>query len=168
MTRSVSLRACFVALVVALSACTAAGASPRGLPSPSPRSARAPGTVSVFPVPGTKVASPATTISFRGLDPPTVGTVTVTGSVSGAHTGSFVNHSDGAGASFVPAQPFTPGETVHVQTHLAIRGAKKGAFTFTVARPAHGFETAMPVTGTATQVQALDASANVLATSEPA
>jgi Arylsulfotransferase (ASST) len=141
MPRSSRLLVVFVALLVACGACTAAGASARGLPSPSPRSVRASGTVSVFPVPGTKVASPETTISFRGLDPGTIGDVVVTGSVSGAHDGKFLDHSDGTGASFVPAQPFTAGETVRVQTHLAIRDAKKGAFSFTIATPAHGFDT---------------------------
>src|SRR5947199_408716 len=90
------------ALAVVAAGCTAAGAGTRGLPTPRPADARASGTVSVFPLPGTPTASPSTTVSFRGVGPDALGRVQVFGSSSGTHTGHFVAHSDGAGASFVP------------------------------------------------------------------
>src|SRR5947209_20135860 len=81
---------------------------------PAPALAAAPGQVDAFPVPGARVASPATQITFRGVPASQLGTVTVQGSVSGAHTGTVEADSDGRGASFVPSSPFTPGETVTV------------------------------------------------------
>ena len=92
--------------------------------------------VSVFPSPGTAAASPRSEISIRGVDPSSIGTVTVVGSKSGRHAGRLVAHEDGHGASFVPARPFAPGERVRVTTQLKIRGVGGGAYRFTVARPA--------------------------------
>ena len=67
-----------------------------------------------------------TQVSFRGAPPAALGTVTVTGSVSGAHAGQLLAHSDGQGASFVPAKRFSPGETVTVASDAV-------DFAFTVA-----------------------------------
>ena len=78
---------------------------------------------------------PGTQISFRGGPPAELGTVSVTGSRSGRHTGTLQAHSDGQGASFVPAQAFTPGERVTVRTHLHIAGARQGDYGFTVGEP---------------------------------
>jgi arylsulfotransferase ASST len=128
--------ACCVALVA--SACAAADAGPRGLPTPRPAELRDSGTVSTFPMPDTPAASPATTLSFRGATPPQVQRVQVFGSLTGAHPGRVVAHSDGRGASFVPDEPFEAGEVVTVHSNLAVRGAQRGEFTFTIARPATG------------------------------
>ncbi|HWK26683.1 MAG TPA: arylsulfotransferase family protein [Solirubrobacter sp.] len=76
----------------------------------------APAAYAVFPVPGTLTASAKTQLSFRGGPPASIGTVTVTGSSSGAHTGTLKPHSDGLGASFVPDKPFTAGEKVTVRS----------------------------------------------------
>ena len=92
--------------------------------------------VSVFPISGSQVAPPHAQISFRGIAPGQIGTVTVTGSRSHAHAGTLKPHSDGRGASFVPARAFTPGETVTVTTGLNILGGRHGTFHFTVASPA--------------------------------
>jgi len=127
--------ALFAALTLVAAGCTAAGAGTRGLPTPRPADARASGTVSVFPLPGTPSASPSTTISFRGIAPAAVGRIEVFGNTSGAHRGHFVAHSDGAGTSFVPDDPFTAGEVVSVVTDLAVRGAQRGDFSFTIGRP---------------------------------
>jgi hypothetical protein len=109
------------ALVAALvSACTASAATP----------------VSVFPVPGASTASLGTQISFRGLPASQLGQITVSGSLSGAHTGRLLAHSDGQGASFLPAKPFKSGELVTVRTGLDLLGGANGAYQFTVARPA--------------------------------
>ncbi len=128
--------ACCVALMA--SACAAADAGPRGLPTPRPLELRDSGTVSVFPMPGTPTASPATTLSFRGATPSQLERLQVFGSRTGAHHGHVVAHSDGAGASFVPDEPFDAGEVVSVHSDLAVRGGQRGEFTFTIARPAQG------------------------------
>ncbi len=98
----------------------------------------APAQVDAFPIPGGRVASPASQITFRGVAPSQVGQITVQGSASGVHAGSIQGDSDGRGASFVPSTPFKPGETVTVTTSLNIANASSGRFTFTVATPAGG------------------------------
>jgi hypothetical protein len=95
--------------------------------------------VAVFPIPGSQVASPRAQIAFRGVPASQLGTVTVTGSRSGAHSGSIESDSDGQGASFLPDKPFDAGESVTVSTSLDILGASKGTFRFTVASPAPGY-----------------------------
>jgi Arylsulfotransferase (ASST) len=92
--------------------------------------------VSVFPIPGDRVASPQTQIAFRGVSPRDIGRVVVTGSRSGRHAGRFEADSDGRGASFLPAKPFAPGELVTVRTRMDVRGVTGGTFHFTVATPA--------------------------------
>lgn len=91
--------------------------------------------VSVFPSPGTKYNLPGTQITFRGVAPGSIGSVTVVGSKTGAHTGRIAADSDGHGGSFLPTTPFAPGETVTVTTHLDILGAKGGTFHFAICKP---------------------------------
>ena len=96
--------------------------------------------VSVFPIPGDRVATPQTQIVFRGIPASQLGTIQVTGSRSGSHTGAIQPDSDGNGGSFVPSAPFTPGESVTVQTSLNIRkAARPGTFHFTVATPSGSY-----------------------------
>ena len=92
------------------------------------------GPISAYPSPGTISAGPATQISLRGAPRSRVGTIRVTGSRSGRHTGRLRAHSDGKGASFVMGKRFRGGERVTVRTGLAVRGARNGDFTFRVAR----------------------------------
>ena len=94
-----------------------------------------PRPVSVFPIPGARVASPQTQITFRGMPVRDLGNVTVTGSRSGRHAGRIVSDSDGQGGSFLPSKPFVPGEVVTVRTRLQIQAARTGTFRFTVATP---------------------------------
>ena len=91
--------------------------------------------VYVFPIPGGRVASPQTQISFRGVP---VTPLSVVGSESRTHTGVVFRHSDGHGSSFIPKVPFTPGEvvTVTVPSTVRVLGVKNGVFHFTVATPA--------------------------------
>lgn len=96
-------------------------------------------TVSVFPVPGAHTAAPQTQITFRGVPVSQLGTITVTGSQTGVHSGAVQSDSDGRGGSFIPAQPFAAGETVTVSTGLNIDGSGSGTYSFTVAIPAGGF-----------------------------
>jgi hypothetical protein len=94
--------------------------------------------VSVFPIPGGAVASPHTQITFRGIPAASIGPVQVTGSRSGGHSGAIEADSDGNGGSFIPSQPFLPGEAVTVTTGLNVLGGENGTFHFTVASPAGG------------------------------
>jgi hypothetical protein len=95
--------------------------------------------VGAFPMPGTVSASPETQISLRGAAPAELGSISVSGSRSGAHTGTLRAHSDGKGASFVLDSPLRGGETVTVRTELNIPKAKDGDYTFqTVSRPSKG------------------------------
>lgn len=111
------------------------------VPVPTAGAAAAP-KVYVYPIPGARVASPETQIAFRGIAPSMFGAITVTGSMSGVHDGTVKADSDGRGGSFLPATPFTPGETVSVQTSLKIVGTKNGTFTFKVATPGGVFPSA--------------------------
>jgi hypothetical protein len=92
--------------------------------------------VSAYPIPGSRFATPQTQISFRGIAPSALGTISVTGSRSGVHAGRLRADSDGRGASFYPNAPFAPGEVVTVRTSLPIIGGQAGTFAFTVQRPA--------------------------------
>jgi hypothetical protein len=71
--------------------------------------------VSVFPSNGTKMASPKTQITIRGANPRELDDVEVAGSRSGHHDGKLRAHSDGRGASFVPAKPLADHERVTVR-----------------------------------------------------
>src|SRR5271154_64169 len=117
--------AAFAALLIGLSVAGCGGSVSAATP-----------TVTVFPMPGARVASPETQIAFRGLPIAQVGRVIVTGSRSGVHAGRFESDSDRDGGSFLPAKPFVPGEVVTVRTSLHIFGANTpGTFEFTVATP---------------------------------
>ncbi len=96
--------------------------------------ARAATPVSVFPAPGTPVASDETTFSFRGLRPGNLGRVRVVGSRSGPMDTTRLRHSDGRGVSLVPEGRFTPGENVRVYTDQRIRLARGGDFRVRIGR----------------------------------
>ena len=100
---------------------------------PAPKPPPGPPPVYVFPVPESHFAAPATQITFRGVFVGQLGTITVTGSLSGGHPGALEGDSDGNGASFVPTTPFSPGEVVTVSTGLNIEGSHTGAYQFQVA-----------------------------------
>ena len=107
------------------------------------RAAGAP--VNVFPIPGGRVASPATQITFRGVPVSQVGRIAVTGSESGAHSGRLLSDSDGHGGSFIPSHPFKAGETVTVHTAMNITGEHGGTYSFTIANPAGPIRAAPPM-----------------------
>jgi hypothetical protein len=109
-----------------------------GAPSCTPRtldaSAQLAGAVTVSPMPGAADASPGTQISFLGVPLAALSDVTVTGSVSGAHSGQLEAYSQGDGGSFVPAKPFVAGETVNVSAELTMSGTQQPLqFAFSVA-----------------------------------
>lgn len=94
-------------------------------------------TVTVFPSPGDRVATPQTQITIRGIPTSEFGTITVTGSRTGVHTGRVQADSDGDGdgGSFIPAKPFAAGETVTVTTGLDVADGTGGTWHFHVATP---------------------------------
>jgi arylsulfotransferase ASST len=124
---SLSLSLTVIAAVIGMGALEAAR-------TPTVSLAAAPG-VNVFPIPGGRVASPQTQITFRGVPAGSIASVTVTGSKSGAHSGKVLGDSDGNGGSFVPDHAFTAGETVTVATALNIVGGRNGRYSFRVAIP---------------------------------
>jgi hypothetical protein len=94
-----------------------------------------PPAVSVYPIPNTTSSLPQTQITFRGIPASQIGQVQVAGSSTGAHSGTIQGDSDGQGGSFIPSQPFAPGETVTVTTGLNVLGGSSGTFHFVVATP---------------------------------
>ncbi len=103
------------------------------------------GPVGVFPAAGTRSASPRTEISFRGVAPGALGTISVEGSRSGGRAGSVRPHPDGNGVSLVFATPFRSGERVTVRTELDVAGAQAGNFSFTtVGRAREGLGSGSP------------------------
>ena len=68
--------------------------------------AQAAPTVSVFPIPGGRVAAPSTQITFRGAPADQLGPITVSGSASGAHTGRIVGIGTATARASSPATPF--------------------------------------------------------------
>src|SRR5579862_5173535 len=92
-------------------------------------------TVSVFPIPGSRVASPDTQIAFRGASITTLGRIVVIGSRTGRHRGRVLPDSDGYGGSFLPYRPFAPGETVTVRLSRPVLPQNARVSRFTVATP---------------------------------
>jgi hypothetical protein len=83
------------------------------------------GAVTVSPLPGSRVASPQTQISFLGVPAADLSAVSVVGSQTGAHSGRLAGYSQGDGASFLPSRPFAEGERVTVAAKLRIAGSVK-------------------------------------------
>jgi hypothetical protein len=104
--------------------------APLCVPSQLNRSAVLPGTsLAVSPLPDSLDASARTQISLLGAPAWALSHISVRGSLSGTHRGSLRAYSQGDGASFLPAKPFIPGETVTVHGHVRV-GGKTGSFAF--------------------------------------
>lgn len=124
--RTASLVAVAAAAILSLPS-VAAATTARG-PADSPPA----GSVAVSPAPGTPDASPATQISILGPAAAAIGSVTVTGSVTGRHPGRLRAYRSAPGASFLPARPFAQGEQVRVT--IRMRGRAPIRERFAVAR----------------------------------
>jgi arylsulfotransferase ASST len=107
------------------------------IPAALNRSAVLPGTsLEVSPLPDSLDASPHTQISLLGVPAGQLSQVSVSGSVTGGHSGRLLAYSQGDGASFVPSHSFQPGETVTVRGKLQTgKGSEPFAFRFTVSMP---------------------------------
>ena len=114
------LRATVIAIVGSLLPAAAASASAQ---------------VSVYPIPGSQLATVHTEITFRGVSASKLGPISVHGSQSGSHAGRIAPDSDGDGASFVPTATFRPGETVTVKTFLRVLNGHGGSFRFNIEIP---------------------------------
>jgi hypothetical protein len=112
-----------------------APAAARCVPSTLNRSAVLPGTsLSVSPLPDSYDASARTQISLLGAPVHALSGVSVNGSRSGSHSGRLRGYSQGDGASFVPFEPFSAGETVSVRGKVTAGSrTQKFAFRFVVA-----------------------------------
>ncbi|HEY5144984.1 MAG TPA: arylsulfotransferase family protein [Solirubrobacteraceae bacterium] len=97
----------------------------------APAAAAQAAPLAISPAPGTPDASPKTQISILGVAPARIGSVSVTGATSGAHTGRLRPYSGGRGASFVPSTPLAAGEQVRVV--VQVRGMATRRFSFGVA-----------------------------------
>src|SRR5437763_811843 len=96
----------------------------------------------VFPIPGGRLAAPSTQITFRGVPANQLGSIQVSGSQSGNHTGHVAPDSDGNGGSFIPDSQFAAGETITVTApSLNIEGTGHSSYRFSVANPAPPFAT---------------------------
>ncbi|HWJ51666.1 MAG TPA: arylsulfotransferase family protein, partial [Solirubrobacteraceae bacterium] len=116
---------------------TASAISPSCLPATLEHSARLPGSrIDVSPAPDTGTANPNTQISFLGTSAANLREVSVVGSRSGAHSGHVRGYFQGDGASFIPTEPFDPGERVLVHAVVGSgSGGKPIAFGFRVDTP---------------------------------
>jgi len=93
-------------------------AAPLCVPATLDNSALLGGAVTVSPLPGSRDATPQSQISFLGVPPRALRSISVVGSRSGRHAGRLRPYSQGDGASFVPARPFAEGERVTVRALL--------------------------------------------------
>jgi Arylsulfotransferase (ASST) len=111
--------------------------APDCVPSALNRSAVLPGTsLAVSPLPDSLDASPDTQISLLGVSRSKLGPVSVSGSITGGHSGRLIAYSQGDGASFLPDHRFQPGETVTVRGSLLEgRRSQPFAYRFTVSDP---------------------------------
>jgi len=140
-----------LAMCVGLSSCGSTSSATTDPPEPTTADAAAAAAnpVAVSPEPGTPDASPSTQISFLGVGgntDPRVSAVHVIGSSSGAHAGVLRAYSTGTGESFLPAQPFVPGERVTVSATVEVGGARQAASTsFVIAHQAPVSQKEFPI-----------------------
>ena len=137
-----------LAMCVGLSSCGSSSSATTDPPEPTTADAAAAAAnpVAVSPEPGTPDASPSTQISFLGIAGTRVSAVHVVGSSSGAHAGVLRAYSTGTGESFLPAQPFVPGERVTVSATVEVGGARQAASTsFVIAHQAPVSQKEFPV-----------------------
>src|SRR5262249_60472117 len=94
------------------------------------RSALLRGTgLAVWPLPGSLDASSYAQISLLGGPARALSGVSVRGSKTGTHRGRLRGYSQRDGASFLPARPFRPGESVTVRGALKL-GSHRHHFAF--------------------------------------
>jgi hypothetical protein len=111
----------------------AAAQAPACLPASVQISAQLPGShLDISPAPDSVTADPRTQLSFLGAPAGEIRVLSVSGSSSGSHPGALHAYSQGDGASFVPASPFTAGERVSVRVSVS---GKTYSYRFHVDTP---------------------------------
>src|SRR6185437_648731 len=100
--------------------------------------ASASAAVTVSPLAGTPDAMPQTQISILGTPASNIESVTVTGSVSGVHSGALQAYSSAQGASFLPDSAFEAGEEVDAVVALKEGGTIEDHFTIAHLAPPEG------------------------------
>jgi hypothetical protein len=115
----------------------ASRSSPSCLPASLEHSMSLAGTgIDVSPGPETGTANPGTAVSFLGTSVANIREVSVVGSASGEHRGRLRGYFQGDGASFVPQEPFDPGERVLVRAVIGAGSAGRPiAYGFRVDTP---------------------------------
>ncbi len=117
-------------------ATAAAQSAPSCVPASLDVSALQAGAVTVSPLPGSRDAAPGTQISFLGVPAGELSVQSVVGTLTGSHHGRLLAYSQRDGASFLPDQPFAPGERVTVHARARIGGRSRGLLdVFQVAHP---------------------------------
>lgn len=114
-----------VGLGLTAQAATAVQTGSACAPTTLDNSALQDGSVTVSPLPGSRVASPQTQISFLGVPAADLRAISVVGSETGAHSGRLAAYSQGDGASFLPSRGFAEGERVTVRAQLRVGGSVK-------------------------------------------
>jgi hypothetical protein len=142
-------------LVPAIASAAASRTAPTCTPATTDNYAVLSGLVTVSPMPGSRVASPHTQISFLGVPAAELSAISVRGSRTGLHAGRLHPYSQGNGGSFVLARPFAEGERVTVRGRVRIGGSVKPLFDqFAVAdQDAISFPPEAIHPGTPSQVQ---------------
>ncbi len=147
--------AAIVLLAMAALASAATATTPVASPSCVPQTVDASGVLPntpllVSPAPNTADAMPQNQISFLGAPASTITNVAVSGSQSGAHAGSLEPYAAFNGASFVPTDPFTSGETVTVTGIYTAPGGTPTDFSYSFVVAAPDALAAIPETGRTT------------------
>jgi hypothetical protein len=144
-----------VGLGFAAQVAAASQAGPACAPSTPDNSALQAGSVTISPLPGSRVASPQTQISFLGVPAGELSAITVVGSETGSHSGRLAPYSQGDGASFLPSRPFAEGELVSVHARVRTGGsAKTLSDVFAIAHEDHITSTPAPIfPGNAAEIQ---------------
>jgi hypothetical protein len=94
--------------------------------------------LTISPLPGTPDASPHTQISFLGVAPSEIHDVSVFGSFSGFHSGRLRAYAGTPGASFIPTEGFSEGESVSVSAITGYgRHERRVGSSFTIAELVH-------------------------------
>lgn len=102
--------------------------------TPGSASEKVEALVRMSPQPGSQYALPATTIAFRGVTAAQLGTLMVSGSVSGPASGVLKEHSDGEGVSWINDTEFFEDEIVSVVAEIPLTASNDGAATFVIGK----------------------------------
>lgn len=122
----------------------------------------------VMPFPGTLAASPQTQILFSSVRRSEIRSVTVTGSVSGAHSGRLTELPLNRGTTFTPTTRFEGGEQVTVRARLTSPAAGTALGASNATHIKFGFTVGAEVNGNVGPSSANVANTSTTSTTTPA